>query len=400
MGMKHDWEKIISLVETTADTIGNWTALARVVSGHTRSITPEGLKKGLEREMGRTFPSYSAFQAAQSAGKMSPLANALLDNLRKRGHRDLPMSLLVLSEMFDRSPASILAAAEELSGADYNIQITDDKHLLMPTTVPATCQRLPVEMWTKPDRIHRYGLLGDTHLCNRNARLDLMELVYDIYAEEGIETVLHCGNMIDGEFRYNRHELVAHGVEGQIAYAAEHYPKREGIVTRFISADEHEGWYGKEIGFDIGRHMGNQFARLGRDDLQWIGHVEIDLLLHDDNPKAILRLMHPGGGTAYAISYSPQKIVESWQGGEKPAIAAFGHYHKSGQFYPREVHTFLVGCLEDQTMFMRKKKLAAHVGAWIMEIHLSDMGSVLRVKGEFLPFYNSGYYKDWSYAGM
>ena len=42
-----------------------------------------------------------------------------------------------------------------------------------------------------------------------------------------------------------------------------------------------------------------------------------------------IMLMHPGGGTAYALSYRAQKIVQALPGGQKPDILAIGHYHKA-----------------------------------------------------------------------
>jgi len=85
--------------------------------------------------------------------------------------------------------------------------------------------------------------------------------------------------------------------------------------------------------------------------------------------KAILRLWHPGGGTAYAISYHPQKWAESLSGGEKPHICGIGHYHKAEQLFYRNIHIFQTGTFEEQTPFMRRKKLAAMLGGWILWIN-------------------------------
>ena len=50
-------------------------------------------------------------------------------------------------------------------------------------------------------------------------------------------------------------------------------------------------------------------------------------------PNCSLELRHPWDGTAYALSYKIQKMVESMGGGEKPNILAVGHYHKSEYFF-------------------------------------------------------------------
>jgi hypothetical protein len=36
---------------------------------------------------------------------------------------------------------------------------------------------------------------------------------------------------------------------------------------------------------------------------------------------------------------------------------------------------------------MRGKRIPAHVGGWIVEVHVDDEGTVTRCKGEFVPFY-------------
>lgn len=44
-------------------------------------------------------------------------------------------------------------------------------------------------------------------------------------------------------------------------------------------------------------------------------------------------------------------------------------------------------------MFMRKKRLQAHVGYSVIEIEQSDDGAVTRFKVEWFPFFDRGYYE-------
>jgi hypothetical protein len=125
--------------------------------------------------------------------------------------------------------------------------------------------------------------------------------------------------------------------------------------------------------------------------------MEADVILKASQGETILRVLHPGGGSAYAISYTSQKIVESYSSGEKPHILLDGHYHKAGYNYIRGVHVVQTGCTQDQTPFMRKKRLAAHLGGWIIEFSVDDQGAITRFKQEFIPFYDNGYYTKWGY---
>jgi biotin operon repressor len=77
------------------------------------------------------------------------------------------------------------------------------------------------------------GFVTDNHLCNRHSPLDVLNAAYDFYEREGVTTLLNAGKWVDGEARFNRHELiVAPGMGPQLDYALEHYPQRQprGLV--------------------------------------------------------------------------------------------------------------------------------------------------------------------------
>jgi hypothetical protein len=145
---------------------------------------------------------------------------------------------------------------------------------------------------------------------------------------------------------------------------------------------------------NIGEYIEIKAAHAGRKDLEWIGHVEADIELDAHNGSNWMRIMHPGGGSAYAVSYSPQKIVESFQGGEKPRILLLGHYHKFEVGYFREVWTVQGGCIQDQTPFLRKKKIQVHVGYSLIRLMKGRDGVITRFQAEWFPFFDRGFYKS------
>ena len=145
---------------------------------------------------------------------------------------------------------------------------------------------------------------------------------------------------------------------------------------------------------DIGLHAMLKAQHAGRHDLQYLGYAEALIELKAKFGSRFMGVNHPGGGAAYAISYKGQKYVESLQGGEKPAIVLQGHYHKFNVGYPREVWVVDTGTCCDQTLFMRKKQLQAHVGGSIIHLLQAPDGRIVRFKVEFLPFYDRGFYED------
>jgi hypothetical protein len=195
--------------------------------------------------------------------------------------------------------------------------------------------------------------------------------LYDWYESQGVTTVLHAGNWIDGDARFNRHDLVAHGVEEQCQLLAETYPQRKGITTYAVWGDDHEGWYAQREGIDVGGYNEGIMRRNGREDWVNLGFMEAYIPLKNANTgkQSMLSLVHPGGGSAYALSYSIQKIIESLEGGEKPAVGIYGHYHKLMSANIRNVWAMQSGCCQDQTPFMRKQRIEAHVGGMTVRLH-------------------------------
>jgi hypothetical protein len=247
----------------------------------------------------------------------------------------------------------------------------------------------------KPGKPYRFGLIADTHLGSKHCRLDVCEDLYDWFAKEGIGTVYHAGNWIEGEARFNKHELVpeAHGMQAQLDYFVEHYPQRDGIETLYVAGDDHEGWYSQREGVDIGRMLHDTARRAGRRDLTYLGYKEAFITLEHPKTKKHARLLidHPGGGSSYAHSYAPQKRIEAAQGGEKPAIWCFGHWHKSGYFVNRNVHAILVPCTKDLDTFGRKKGLEYVIGGVIVEAWQDDGGAITQVTPTFKLYFDRGY---------
>jgi hypothetical protein len=244
------------------------------------------------------------------------------------------------------------------------------------------------------DGVHRFGIATDMHLASKYCRLDELHDFYRICREEGVTVVLNAGNWIDGEMRFNKRDLVASGLDGQIKYLVENYPQVPGIQTWAISGDDHEGWYVNDCGVDIGAYAQMHMRLAGRTDWFDLGFMERDIeLVHGKSmASAMLRLVHPGGGSSYALSYTPQKIVESYDGGDKPAAIVIGHYHKMDAFNYRNCWIVQGGCFQDQTPFMRKKKIMAHVGGAITHFRQDEeTGALLTMGVEFYRYFAKTY---------
>lgn len=260
-------------------------------------------------------------------------------------------------------------------------------------TIPMEFGSIPLEVfdgdaWTK------IGLVADTHLASHFERLDALNAQYDLFAREGVTDVFHAGNIVDGYIpRINGGSVYETTVDGQALYCARVYPQRPGITTHFITGDDHEGWWQKE-GFNFGAYLQMVCERMGRTDLKYIGHVEADVELRCGEFVNRMKIQHPGGGSAYARSYKGQKMVESFQGGEKPTILVQGHYHVSGYSFDRNVHIIGMPGFKDQDIFGRKQHLRYEIGGVILEFKMSSKtGAITRMRPEFTLYFDRGFYK-------
>lgn len=340
-------------------------------------------------------PAIHGLKRARVDEARNPSAPNVKSTLRKLLAKKGSYTIGQLSDLYNVGVSTIRAAVTDLKAEGMNLHVKDDSVSVSNIIPKAEPRKLDVRKMSTG--FHRFGAVGDNHLCSKYERLDVLNALYDLYEQEGITTVFNTGNWIDGEARFNTHDIHTHGLDRQIDYFLENYPRREGITTYFITGDDHEGWYTQREGIDVGKFTHRKAQEAGRTDLVYLGHMEADVVLPAKNGHTTIRVLHPGGGSSYAVSYSVQKIIESYQGGEKPHVLLIGHYHKADYIYNRGVHAVQTGTTQDQSPFMRKKKLAAHLGGWIIEMATDDNGAVTRFRSEFMPFYDNGYYEKWAY---
>lgn len=347
------------------------------------------------RKGGNMKLDVSAQKNAEVAAKVAAkTVDGLAFKIRDKLKKSSP-SLTELADQFDVAPRRVREAVEWLQRNQYNVTVAEQgeepRLFLAKGGGPQLDVRINAEKFYDGYRF-KFGAVSDTHLGSKYYRADILNALYDNFAKHGISTVFHGGNYIEGE-RHDRTGLVAHGLQGQIDYFIKHYPQRNGIKTYFVAGDDHEGWYQQDVGIDIGRFTQNEAEKQGRNDLINLGYMEADIAVRTPKGRCVIRLLHAGGGSSYAISYSPQKLVESYEGGEKPAVLLIGHYHKAEYIFYRNVHCIQLGTTKSQDTFMRKKRLAAHLGGWRVEMVMGADGAVREFTQTWIPFFNRGYYE-------
>lgn len=232
------------------------------------------------------------------------------------------------------------------------------------------------------NQIIRFGLIGDTQMGSKYTQISYLDEFYKICTLQGINHIYHTGDITDGLKMRPGHEyeLYCTSADELKDDVIKNYPKYNSITTHFITGNHDASLY-KHIGYDIGQSISNE-----RPDMDYLGR---DCAVVHLTPNCTLELRHPWDGTAYAISYKPQKMIEAMESDSKPNILAIGHYHKAEYIFHRNVHCFQTGCFQGQTPFTRGKGISVHLGGWIITIHVDKNGYIQVISPMFIPFYSS-----------
>ena len=228
----------------------------------------------------------------------------------------------------------------------------------------------------------KIAVIGDTHFGSKYTQFKHLNNFYDICESEGIKDVYHVGDLTDGLKMRPGHEyeLYVTAADEMIDDVVEKYPMRKGIITHYITGNHDSSIY-KHVGYDIGRTIAER-----RKDMDYLGR---DCTVINLTDKCTLELRHPWDGTAYALSYKPQKMIEAMESDSKPNILAIGHYHKAEYIFYRNVHAIQTGCFQGQTPFTRGKGISVNIGGWIITIKVATDGTIKSICPQFIPYYSS-----------
>lgn len=374
----------------------SWPQISEAIGAKFKGIKlhPDHIRKHLQATSPAAKPNSADGNRTlpiSSNDERQDIASMLLAILRKG-----PTTTVELRARLKVTDAQLTEAINQLRSEGFNVAFERPNIELRKAIPTGDRRRLDISKLYAGEW-YKFGFVTDNHLGSRYERLDVLNAAYDRFEREGVQVVYVAGNIIDGYLpKINKFDLLPGltGYTAQVEYLIANWPKKPGIITHFITGDDHEGWWVRDAGINIGEYIQLKAEKAGRTDLIWLGHMEFDVILDAPKGKTVIRIQHPGGGSAYATSYAPQKIVESLQGGEKPTILLLGHYHKLDCNNIRNIWVVQGGCTQDQTPFMRKKRLAAHIGFSICEFQQAEDGSVPRFRWEGFAFFDRGYYSS------
>ena len=231
----------------------------------------------------------------------------------------------------------------------------------------------------------KYLVFGDTHIGNIHYDSDLMAHAAKMAVKEKVDFIIHTGDIMDGWYQ-NRPQSIfeqdAIGLDQQFKKTVKELSRFEQPLY-FITGNHEYNTFMRGAGIEVGPYLEDKLNSQGL-KVKFLGNAEGDIKL---SSGAIIKNMHPDGGSSYAISYKSQKLIESLESGKKPNILNIGHFHKAEYLFYRNIHTFQTGTLMGQTKFMRGKQIPAHKGFWIVDLYTRKGGQVDKIIPQFYPSY-------------
>lgn len=142
------------------------------------------------------------------------------------------------------------------------------------------------------EKLIRLGIVSDTHACCHYQQMSLLNTAYKDFYNRKIKTVLHVGDLSDGDYR-NRpdhlYSLFKIGASEQAEYIADMYPRVNSMQTYFLQGS-HDDTHIKNGGADIGKMISSV-----RPDMINLGHGQAFFKINGVN----IELLHPGGGSCF-----------------------------------------------------------------------------------------------------
>ena len=229
---------------------------------------------------------------------------------------------------------------------------------------PPTCNQY--EHYFRPRRV-KIGIISDTHIGSKYFDMETFDKSKHIFNKEKVDAIYHCGDIIEGMSNRDGHiyELETIGVSAQINQAADLLNQYKQPL--FFITGNHDGWSTLKAnqGVDVGSYLEDKIS--GSTNL---GAYEANIKL---SPNVVMRMTHDGS-SAYALSYSMQKRINSMSDTDKPDILANGHIHKALYMRYRGINGIEAATMQKQTPFMARKGSPAMVGFWVFDIKYTKAG--------------------------
>jgi hypothetical protein len=272
--------------------------------------------------------------------------------------KDTPRSIDQLSERFNRSPNTMRRAVEWLLEYGYAITRTTTGQHTWSTKVPRIVAP-PTILWDKDVWEFKLGAVGDWHDGSKAAQISARNKAIEIMYKEGVRDIIVPGDINAGRNVYKGQDVdnVSMQPDHQTAITEAYCPRYEGLRYHIMGGNH-------DFSFVIhGGHDALKTLCDRRDDFLWYGYDLVTVRLTEDVDALV---WHPSGGSAYAMSYRSQKMVEQLafeqlmevirkNATPKVRFLFVGHWHNIFMWYAKgPINIIHTGGMEGQNNLTRR----------------------------------------------
>ncbi len=317
---------------------------------------------------------------------ISDQIKGLIEILRKKPSA----SVLELCNELNIAPKHLEQLVRTARSLEYRIEMPTNDRIALNVKAPPIdrlqVHRLPIE----PIKGHiKFAVASDIHFASKLHRNECLKDFIDYaYEELGIRTVMDPGDIFAGMNMYHGqlNEVVGWGISNQLEEGIRGLPRKNGLTYHMIGGNHDESFM-KASGSDIIK----QFSK-ARSDIKAYGFYSALLDLYAPGAKKSIKLEmhHPDKAGAYALTYHLQRELDAMPPGLKPQIILMGHTHQC-VLLPnyRNVAAFYCGTFEDQTLYLKRKHVAPHIGGWIVDIGVTNEGSIKSLSTTWINYFHS-----------
>lgn len=216
-----------------------------------------------------------------------------------------------------------------------------------------------IRIYTDGGKI-RFLVIADTHFGNKNDRFDLVNKIYDYAVKNGIHSILHLGDLIEGHsFNFdNSDELKMTDAIETGEYIIKNYPKDNSIVN-YILLGNHDFRTIATQGFDLSSLISN--SRL---DMEFLGYNNATIELHKDS----IGLQHPASIKNHTV-FDEEFDQYYEKMAAKPPVCIRGHMHDS-LFY--SFNDRIVICVPS----LYNNPAGKPLGAWDITLYFNSQSKI------------------------
>lgn len=303
------------------------------------------------------------------------LIEKLANIIKRRNKRKTRLAFRDLCDEFDMAPSKMESLVDEALAFGYKITFDNDQFQLdrkIPINKVVTKVTVPSPAKSRV----RIGVVSDTHFGSKAAlKTELTDFVNVAYNDFGVTTMLHCGDILAGNkvYRGQEAEVDYWGCDGQVEDACNSLPEKKGLEWYGILGN-HDISFLKNAGIDVGDKI-----EKCRSDFHCLGSLKEKIIINGIE----IEMAHLKS-VAHARSYSLEKhVYRTYSKSNQPHVLFCGHRHANGYFEVQRIHTFLVPCFEDATLFLQYSDFMPSIGGLIVDFILDDDGNIVRVSPTF-----------------